>query len=238
MKKLAKLIESDLKLIYRDKTLLSFLILPIILIFVFKFLTPLLIEKIPMLEEYRTLIAMFASIQTAIMFGFVTSFLILDEKDENVMQVIRVLPISSSYFILYRLLFATVFSSTAAFFMISFTGIANPGTFSAVLLSILYGLTAPTISLIIATYAKNKVEGMAYFKGVDLLLMLPLASFFVGSSISLVFSILPTYWTFKFYDHSFNGEPSLNYFIIGALFFISLISILIIQFKKRVFGRS
>lgn len=237
MKKLVKLVESDLKLIFRDKTLLSFLLLPIILVIVFKFLTPILVDKVPTLEEYRALIAMFASIQTAIMFGFITSFLILDEKDENVMQVIRVLPISTSYFILYRLLFATVFSSIAAYAMITLSGIAHPGNMEAILLAILYGLTAPTISLVIATYAKNKVEGMAYFKGIDLLLMLPLASFFVGSGISLLFSIVPSYWTFMLYESSYNGQPSFKFFIIGFLFFISLISILIVQFKKHVFGR-
>lgn len=237
MKKLVTLVQSDLKLIFRDKTLLTFLILPVIMVIAFKFLTPILIETVPVLEDYRALIAMFASIQTAIMFGFITSFLILDEKDENVMQVIRVLPISTSYFILYRMLFATVFSSAAAYAMITLSGIAYPGNLEAILLSILYGLTAPTISLVIATYAKNKVEGMAYFKGIDLLLMLPLASFFVGSGIPLLFSIVPSYWTFMLYDSSYSGEPSLKYFIVGLLFFVSLIIVLIIQFKKRVFGR-
>lgn len=237
MKKLVTLVQSDLKLIFRDKTLLTFLVLPVVLVIAFKFLMPVLVETLPVLEEYRALIGMFASIQTAIMFGFITSFLILDEKDENVMQVIRILPISTSYFILYRMLFATVFSSIAAYAMITLSGIAYPGNIEAILLAILYGLTAPTISLVIATYAKNKVEGMAYFKGIDLLLMLPLASFFVGSGVSLLFSIVPSYWTFMLYDKAYAGEPSLQYFIIGIVFFVSLITILIFQFKKRVFGR-
>ncbi|PIE87159.1 MAG: hypothetical protein CSA03_01735 [Bacteroidetes bacterium] len=237
MKKLYTLIKNDLKLIVRDKTLLSFLLLPPVLIIAFKFLTPILVETAPILEEYRVIIGMFASIQTAIMFGFVTSFLILDEKDENVMNVIRILPISGFYFILYRLLFATVFSSIAAYAMITLSDIAHPGNLAAILLAILYGMTAPTISLAISTYAKNKVEGMAYFKGIDLLLMLPIASFFVGSSLSMVFSILPTYWVFHFYETSYNDAPAFEFFAVGFCFFGILISLLLFQFRKRVFGR-
>ncbi|WP_276980074.1 hypothetical protein, partial [Flavobacterium filum] len=191
MKKIITLINSDLRQIFRDKTLTVFLFAPLILIVFVRLFVPYMTEHYPVIHEYHPMIMMFAGIQTAIMFGFIISFIILDEKDENVLQVIRVLPISPFYFILYRLLFATTFSTLGSFLMINLSGIAYPGLANSILLSIQYGLTAPFITLIIATFARNKVEGMAFFKGVDLILLLPMLSFFVAGNIRYIFSIIP-----------------------------------------------
>ena len=162
MKKILSLIHSDIRQIFRDKTLTFFLVAPMLLIVFVRFFVPFIAKQYPMVQQYHPMLMMFASIQTAIMFGFIVSFIILDEKDENVLQVIRVLPISPFYFILYRLLFATTFSTLGAFLMINLSGIAYPGFTNSILLSIQYGLTAPFITLIISTFAKDKIEGMAF----------------------------------------------------------------------------
>jgi fluoroquinolone transport system permease protein len=136
MKKIVILISADLRQIFRDKTLTVFLFGPIGLIVLVRLFVPYLTAQYPVVEHYHPMIMMFAGIQTAISFGFIISFIILDEKDENVLQVIRVLPISPFYFLLYRLLFATAFSTLGAFFMISLSGIAYPGLVNTVLLSV------------------------------------------------------------------------------------------------------
>lgn len=193
MIKIITLVNSDLRQIFRDKTLTVFLFTPILLILFVRLFVPYITTQYPIMGDYHPMIMMFAGIQTAIMFGFIISFIILDEKDENVLQVIRVLPISPFYFIVYRLLFATSFSTFGAFLMINLSGIAYPGLLNSFLLSIQYGLTAPFITLIIATFAKNKIEGMAFFKGVDLVLLLPILSFFISGSFKYVFSIIPAF---------------------------------------------
>lgn len=237
MKKIITLIKSDLRQIFRDKTLTVFLFAPIFLILLVRYFVPYLTDLFPIIENYHSLIMMFAGIQTAIMFGFVISFIILDEKDENVLQVIRVLPISPFYFILYRLLFATSFSAMGAFLLISFSGIAYPGFTNSCLLSFQYGLTAPFITLITATYANNKVEGMAYFKGVDLILLLPILSFFMLGNLKYIFSFIPAFWTYRLYHASVNDGNTALVFIIGTAIYFSVIGFLFFQFKKRIFDR-
>lgn len=237
MKKIITLINSDLRQIFRDKTLTVFLFAPLILIVFVRLFVPYITEQYPIIQEYHPMIMMFAGIQTAIMFGFIISFIILDEKDENVLQVIRVLPISPFYFILYRLLFATTFSTFGAFLMINLSGIAYPGLTNSILLSIQYGLTAPFITLIIATFAKNKVEGMAFFKGVDLILLLPMLSFFVVGNIKYVFSIIPAFWTYNLFNASISDGNTTFFFIIGLTIYSFVISVLFMQFKKRIFDR-
>lgn len=237
MKKILSLIHSDIRQIFRDKTLTFFLVAPMLLIVFVRIFVPFITEQYPIVQEYHPMLMMFASIQTAIMFGFIVSFIILDEKDENVLQVIRVLPISPFYFILYRLLFATTFSTLGAFLMINLSGIAYPGFTNSILLSIQYGLTAPFITLIISTFAKNKIEGMAFFKGVDLVLLLPLLSFFISGYTKYIFSIIPAFWTYNLYQASVSNGNSSFYFFSGMSMYILVISVLFFQFKKRIFDR-
>ncbi len=237
MKKTLSLIHSDIRQIFRDKTLTFFLVAPMLLIVFVRIFVPFITKQYPIVLEYHPMLMMFASIQTAIMFGFIVSFIILDEKDENVLQVIRVLPISPFYFILYRLLFATTFSTLGAFLMINLSGIAYPGFTNSILLSIQYGLTAPFITLIISTFAKNKIEGMAFFKGVDLVLLLPLLSFFISGYTKYIFSIIPAFWTYNLYQASVSNGNSSFYFFSGMSMYILVISVLFFQFKKRIFDR-
>lgn len=237
MKKILSLIHSDIRQIFRDKTLTFFLVAPMLLIVFVRIFVPFITKHYPIVQEYHPMLMMFASIQTAIMFGFIVSFIILDEKDENVLQVIRVLPISPFYFILYRLLFATTFSTLGAFLMINLSGIAYPGFTNSILLSIQYGLTAPFITLIISTFAKNKIEGMAFFKGVDLVLLLPLLTFFISGYTKYIFSIIPAFWTYNLYKASVSNGNSSFYFFSGMSMYILVISVLFFQFKKRIFDR-
>lgn len=237
MKRLLTLVGTDLRQIYRDKTLTVFLITPALLVAFVRLFVPFITTQYPEVSDYHTLIMMFVSMQTAILFGFIVSFLILEEKDENVLQVIRVLPISSFYFVLYRLLFAVVFSALGALVMINLGGIAYPGELNAALLSVQYGLAAPFITLVVATYANNKIEGMAFFKGIDLVLLLPVLSFFVPEPFKYLFSIIPSYWTYTLYEVAMEGALPVAYFLAGLGVYTTLIIWLSFQFKKRVFDR-
>jgi fluoroquinolone transport system permease protein len=234
MKTIIKLIQVDLQQVFRDKTLTSFLFAPIILILAVRYGVPWLGNIFPIVKDYYHLIVMFASIQTAIMFGFIISFIILDEKDENVIQVIRILPIAPAMFVFYRLAFATFFSTLGAFTILKLNGIINISVTNSVLLSMQYGLTAPFITLIVGTYANNKIEGMAFFKGIDLFLIIPILYFFLQGWVKHIFAFIPAYWTFRLFEKSVQNSDSVLFFLYGLVVYLLVIFILFIQFKKRV----
>lgn len=235
MTHILNLVINDFRHVFRDRMLLIFLSAPVLLICFVRFFVPYLTEMFPVVSDYHLYIMMFGCIQTSIMFGFITSFIILEEKDENVLQAIRVLPISATYFIVYRLVFATVFSSLSAFLMLQLGNIAYPGFVNSVLLSVHYGLAAPFIALIIATYAKNKVEGLAFFKGVDILILIPITAFFINGSLKYAFSIVPMFWTYEFYAQSVNGNSGVLEFCAGLVCYGLGFIFLVRQFSKRVF---
>jgi predicted permease len=237
MSKLAALVYGDFKRILRDRTLTMFLLGPVFMVLILRYFVPQLTRQFPAVAEYHPLIMMFGAIQCAVMFGFIVSFITLDEKDEHVMQVIRILPISTFYFIIYRLSFATVFSALGAFLMISLSGLAYPGFTASIMLSLQYGLLAPVIILTIVTYAQNKVEGMAYFKGVDLLLIMPILAFVLGGISRYLFMPIPAYWTYTLYDTLLKGQSPWLIFLIGLLVYGLVIALLFAAFRKRVFAR-
>jgi len=236
MKSIFHLAINDFKHVFRDKMLYVFLFAPVALICFVRFFVPFIAAIYPVVNEYTSYIMMFGGIQTAIMFGFITAFIILEEKDENVLQAIRVLPVSPVYFISYRLLFATCFSAIAAFFMLLFSNLAWPGYINSVLLAVHYGLAAPFITLLIATYAKNKIEGLGFFKGIDLLILIPIVGFFLPDGWKYMMSFVPVFWTYELYHASLSGTSVVFPFLTGLILYLLVFVLLAKQFQKRVFG--
>ncbi|MEM1324342.1 MAG: hypothetical protein AAGI23_00230 [Bacteroidota bacterium] len=238
MSQFIALAQGDFRQIFRDRTLLIFLFVPFILLAVVRSLVPYLTAQYPIVENYHVLVMMLVGVQTSVIFGFIVAFLILEEKDEQVLQVIRVLPISPSYFILYRVLFATIFSTVSAYIVIRFSGIAFPGEVNTALLAIQYGLVAPFIALLVATFAANKVEGMAFFKGVNLFLLLPIVTFFIKGIWQYAFAVIPTFWTYSFYEKSVEAAaPNVVWYLSGLVVYALAIVLVFLRFKGKVFDR-
>ncbi|MCU0389967.1 MAG: hypothetical protein MUE81_02510 [Thermoflexibacter sp.] len=237
MIKIITLIISDLKNILRDKTLLTFLTTPVTMVLFVRYFVPYIGAKYPVMEAYYPYIVMFGSVQAAIMFGFITAFMILEEKDENVLQVIRILPITPSFFLLYRLSFATFLSCVGAFAMIQSNGLISLPLGSALFLSFQLGMTAPFITLVVATFAKNKIEGMAFFKGVDLLLLLPMLSFLIPNALKYFFGVIPVFWAYQLFDNVLKGEDLTFTFLAGIAVYFMVFGKLFMEFRRRVFDR-
>ncbi len=237
MKKLVNLIGSDVRQIVRDRTLLSFIFFPFSMLALLQWGWPALTTRYPTLVEHSDLVLMFASMQSAILFGFVVSFLMVDEKDEQVMDVIRVLPISPRFFLFYRLSFASIVAALMALVVLLGSGMTYMGIGASSCIAFLLGLTAPLITLTIATFANNKIEGMALFKVIDLVLMLPLLAFFLDEPFRYFFGVVPVFWTYALLEQSFEGEWVWWYLGMAVLVYGTVLWGLAIQFRRRVFQR-
>ena len=101
---------NDLRLIFRDPVLYVMFFVPLLLIILLRFGLPPLIQLLPVLAFYKMLILASICLVTSMFPAFIFSFIMLNEKDLEVLAAIRVLPVSSSVFILHRLLFISLFS--------------------------------------------------------------------------------------------------------------------------------
>ena len=99
MKSILLYTRNDLRLIFRDPVLYFMFFVPVLFIILLRFAMPPLFEVLPVLTSYKMVILVSICLVTAMFPAFIFSFIMLDEKDLEVLAVIRVLPVSADGFI-------------------------------------------------------------------------------------------------------------------------------------------
>lgn len=220
--------------IARDQMLLVFLFAPLILYAFVRWAVPALEQAFPPIVDYYPYISMFGAMQTSILMGFISAFILLEEKDEQVIQALRILPLRAATFLLYRLTGATILATGGAWLIIRWGGLVHVGGWEALLLAFQFGLLAPLISLVVSTFARNKIEGVAYFKILDLVILAPILTFFFPGWMTRVLALVPVYWSFHAYDAAIKGAYFMLWFAAGLLAYAIAMIMLGYWFRKKV----
>jgi fluoroquinolone transport system permease protein len=153
-----------------------------------------------------------------------------------VAKVYGVLPVSKSWFAVFRLLPPFFLAALATFALLLAEPFYGLPLLSNIVYSTLAGLVAPLMILSIAVTAKNKIEAMTWQKLFNIPLFLPVLAFFVPASFSVLFAVFPTYWAYRGFDLLIRGEDFLFYFLIGFGHSILLLVLLIKKFSKNHFA--
>lgn len=237
MGKLLSLFINDGKFIFRNSILIVLAIAPLLIMAFIRYILPFIAKNyLPeLIIHYPYIIALFC-LMTAIFPAFAISFIMLDEKDEDLFQVLRVMPISFLDFLTYRLTFVFCFGFFFSFLMLKFNGLLEVDISTCIYMAILFALSGPIVTLVTVTFASNKVEGLAILKAINFIFILPLLSIFIPSNWKFVLSIIPQFWSYRAFVQYFNGN-SLWYFIIGVLFHVLTLIGLIALFKVNIFRR-
>ena len=231
----SKLFVNDLRNIVRDRLLLytAFLI-PVIIIIFTRLVIPWLSENIMPLQNYYPLLFMLMAITIPMMFGFVTGFLIMDERDENLLTVLRVMPISRSAYLIYRMAFMSVLSFIYILLFPALTGLIDISLFDYLPIAVLLALFTPVMGLIANIVANNKVQAFAVFKMLGGVFFLPLFAFFINNDLKYVFGIIPNFWTFMALDKLLNtGTQDVVFLGIGFISHLTLLTLLFYLFNKK-----
>jgi fluoroquinolone transport system permease protein len=231
MKKLILLSITDFKLIFRDPSLRVFLVMPLLIYALVLFLVPKLAEAYPGFEAYIPVVLMGATMQTSTMFGFIYSMVLIHEKELEVAKVYGILPVSKTAFVTARLLIPFGISALFTFVLLLIQGFFIFDILSMVLLAILCGLFAPLLTLVVCILSKNKMEGMTWFKLVNLLVSIPLAAYFIPA-YTYFFGIIPTHWAFQVLDKMVLGQSIVLPLLLGFSYALILLFILIKRFAK------
>ncbi len=235
MKSILTYARNDLRLIFRDPVLYVMFFVPILFICLLRFALPPLFEELPVLASYKMVILASICLVTSMFPAFIFSFIMLDEKDLEVLSVIRVLPVSSNHFILYRLLFICLFSLFFNTMILLLSNLTEWSLVKMFAVSIPVAMISPASCLIITAFASNKIIGTTWMKGLNFLFMIPVLTYIFAGSWEFLLGILPYYWIFKIYDPGFQTFPfSINY-MIGLTYIFILTFCSIMLFKKRVY---
>lgn len=216
---------SDLRNVLRDRMLAFAFFIPRLLILFSAWAIPWSSATIVDLSHYHSLILSFIFLQIPVLFGFIPAFMLIDERDENILSALRVVAV--------RLLSGT----TIAFMYAAMAFVLLGGTGTSFLLFLpcacMFALLAPIIALTIVGLSQNKIEALAVFKGLDLLVMLPLLGFFVPPAWEYLFWVFPQFWTIAAFEELVqSGVLDWGAVGVGLVLHVGVIGYLIRRFVR------
>ena len=212
-----------------------FIIAPIMQYSVFRWGIPWLAEQYPAVEPYTGMILALLSLQVVGGIGFVLASILLDERDDGVLTALRITPIGPNAFLFYRMTMSMLVAFVFAIIMLRWNGVLQLDWSVVIPGSFLLAAMAPIIMLVMASFSRNKVEGLAMYKGINFVLLLPVAGFFLPATWSFLFGIIPTHWTLHLIHEAYNGSTLMQAFWIGFPLHIAFLALLMWQFRVRVF---
>lgn len=191
--------KADLKTIARDPILVILFTLPafypIIFKLLVKYLTPVSYEYFSVdLTLYYSYILSLAIIMAPFMLGTVAGFLMIDERDSRIQELITITPIGYPGYITNRLLLPLVGSmvySIVAYFIMNIYYI---NTFVLLLISLLTGLQGIFMAFLLYSLAADKVQGLTFAKGFGIFTVFAFADVINVKWFSLLATFIPFYW--------------------------------------------
>jgi len=235
MVQIRKLLLNDIRNIIRDRLLLytAFLI-PLIIIIFTRLVIPWLSENIVPLQQYYSLLFMLIVITIPMMFGFVIGFLIMDERDENLLTVLRVMPISRNTYLIYRMLFVSILSLVYILLFPLLTGLIDIDFIDYLPIGVLLAFLTPVLGLVANIVATNKVQAFAVFKTLGGVFYIPLFAFFINNDLKYILGIIPNFWTFMALDKLLTtGQQDYVFLGIGFVLHLILLGVLFYLFNKK-----
>ncbi|TVP95916.1 MAG: hypothetical protein EA374_02770 [Acholeplasmatales bacterium] len=262
MTRYLNLFKFEMKNILKDSMTVVLLIYPLLIIGLGAFVLPVLLKRYGgdtpgTITAGLVMIVVFATVApfiTAALLGFG----LLDNRDENTLDTIRVTPLSLKGYLIFKSVYAYVLSVNASFFSVMGTkwlsgdgytimGIDLFAEFTVgtvFIYALVGGLFTPVFGLFLAAVAKNKIEGFAYMKSAGMIVIVPALIVLetMQDAKQYLLGIIPIFWPVKGllkmsipdFLHNPADLPAWLYPLIGAAYMILLIGIAYRFFEKKV----
>jgi hypothetical protein len=128
----------------------------------------------------------------ATLIGWVTGFLLLEERDEGTLLAVDVTPLGKSGLLAYRAAIAALLAFAVTLYAWPLVMAEAPPPF-VLLMAVLVGLNAVSFAAVLPLIARNKVEGLAVTKLTNLFAVAPLLAA-IPSPFRYIAGIIPSYW--------------------------------------------
>jgi len=205
MKKvIATLARGDMNNILRDSTLVMAVFGPIAIFFLLYFLPVLeglILERFNFnISEYRLFALGFLSLIPSMLFGMIFGFLILDERDEDIISFISITPLEKKGYLSYKLQMPMLFSAGFFLLLLHGTNFVEFNLLHTPIIAVMVALEAAIGALFLVAYADNKVEGLAFSKLLGIMYLAVPAVFLWHSPWHWITAWLPSFWIQSFHS--------------------------------------
>lgn len=215
-----KLLKNDARLILRNGLLLVLLVMVFVMAAGMRFALPALdlslaahgvlpneSASMRLSETYPLWVVFIGLWQAALMPGTVFGFLLLDEKEDQTLIVMRVSPVPIPLYVLYRVGLPYLLAVVCSLAVIPMMGIDVLPWGERIWLALCGGLVAPVTTMALATFAHDKVQGLALTKFTGIAGLVIIAAWFVEGPWQWAFGLFPPYLVSKAYWMALAGEP-------------------------------
>ncbi len=218
-KMLGTLIKNDGRLIVRNSLLVVMLVMVFALAVAMRFALPALDASLAtngvlpnesttmrFSETYGLWVVFIGLWQSALMPGTVFGFLLLDEKEDQTLTVMRVSPVPIRFYVLYRLALPYVLAVVFSLLTIPIIGVEVIPWWQRLPMALAAGFVAPLTTVSIALFAADKVQGLAFTKFTGIAGLLIIGGWFVEGPWQWAFGVFPPFLVAKAYWMVLGGE--------------------------------
>ena len=232
---------NDFKNIVRDRFLVyAAVAMPLMVIVISRiikhWIAPTLKNTLPLASNYSLIFMLFVTM-IPLVYGFIVAFLILDERDEHILTVLRVMPISRNTYLIYRMLLLSILSFIVMLIFPVLSGLLDNTKFDYIgyiPIALLFTLLTPFSALLVSTFATNKVQAFAIFKIGGTIFLIPLFIFLLSDNLKYIFSPIPNFWAFMALKELITtGTNDYLHLGVGFVYSIALIIALFYMFNKK-----
>lgn len=192
-------LRSDFKQIMRDPIMAVLFFAPLFLIIVFKLIVLLLI---PFLltrtgfdaSPYLLYVFVFVIMMCGALLGIVTGFMMIDERDGNISELMSVTPLGRGGYLFNRLLFAA--ASTFLYGVLSYyvMDVVELPVITVLFVSLLSSNYSVIIGLLIFSFADDKVKGLTFAKAINALSLFAFTDLLSLRWLTVLSWFFPPYW--------------------------------------------
>jgi len=232
----------DAKSVARDPLLRWLVLIPLFIALALRWGVPVVTTRLAQrfdfqLEPYYGLIASFVALIVPALAGVVIGFLLLDQQDDGTLAALQVTPLSLSGFLVYRLGAPMVLSVVLTPPAIWLTGLVTMPLIDLLIVAVVAAPLAPIYVLMMAGFARNKVQGFALMKAAGILSWPPVIGYFVPLPWQWLAGIVPHYWPAKLFWMLEAGERGIvPYLVIALVYQTALVRLLLVRFDRVVRG--
>lgn len=195
-------IKNDYRQIIREPIMLLLFILPIFIPVIFKLV---LIFLIPFIENYfgfvivpyHSYILSLTLVLIPAMLGVVTGFMMLDEKDGKISELMSITPLGKMGYLINRLSFSFIATFIYTIFTYYLLNIYHIPILTLLVISPLLGIYAFVIGSILFILSDDKVKGLTYAKGLNIMMLFSLSDLLDQRWLTILSKIFPPYWITK-----------------------------------------
>lgn len=224
--KIFNILRSDFLSIIREPIIALITLAPLFMVLVFKalivFLLPHIIDFIPTHIDIKAYILVTLLLTTPIMMGVVMGFMMLDDRDGRMIELYYVTPLGKSSYLTSRILFSSLLTLFYTGLNYAILGVYSLHLWEIVFVGVLCSFFAATIGLLFFSLASDKIKGLTYAKGLNILILFGFSELIDVNWFQYLSFIFPTYWISHVIRGSFLYWQSLvvilSWFVIMVYF--------------------